>query len=37
MTQEMVQIVCGILALACVAIVIMRRKNKKKTGGDDDF
>jgi hypothetical protein len=33
----MVQIVCGVLALACVAVVIMRRKGKKKTGADDDF
>ena len=31
MTQEMVQILCGILAVACVAIVIMRRKGKKTT------
>ena len=37
MSQEMVQIVCGVLALVCVGIVIMRRKNKKKSTADDDF
>lgn len=37
MSQEMVQIVCGVLAVACVAIVIMRRKGKKKNDAQDDF
>ena len=35
MSTTMVQIICGVLAVALVAIVIMRRKGKKKE--DEDF
>jgi hypothetical protein len=35
MSQETVQIICGILALALVGMVVMRRKGKKKE--EDDF
>jgi len=30
MSQTMVQVVCGVLAVILVGIVIMRRKGKKK-------
>jgi ammonia channel protein AmtB len=35
--ETTVQIVAGVLALACVAIIVMRRKAKKKTSAEDDF
>lgn len=35
-TQQVVQIVAGILAVICVVIVVLRRK-KKKTNVEDDF
>ncbi len=35
MDDSMVRIVAGVLAVACVAIIIMRRKSKKKV--EDDF
>lgn len=34
-TQQTVQIVCGVLAVLCVVIIVMRRKKKKQQ--DDDF
>jgi hypothetical protein len=33
--QQTVQIIAGILCVACVAIIIMRRKGKKKQQEDD--
>jgi len=35
MSQTMVQVICGVLAVILVAVVIMRRKGKKKE--DVDF
>ena len=35
MSQETVQIICGVLALLLVGVVVMRRKGKKKE--EDDF
>ena len=35
MTQETVQIVSAILAVALVGVIIMRRKGKKKNEQDD--
>ena len=35
MSTTMVQVICGVLAVALVAIVIMRRKGKKKE--EEDF
>jgi hypothetical protein len=35
-SQQIVQIVCGVLALVCVVIIVMRRKSKKKQQ-DDEF
>jgi hypothetical protein len=35
-TQQTVQIVCGILAVLCVLIIVLRRK-KKKARQDEDF
>jgi len=37
MTQDTVQIIAGVLAVLCVAAIIMRRKSKKKTAVEDDF
>jgi hypothetical protein len=37
MTQGMVQLVAGILAVILIAIVILRRKGKKSKGSDDEF
>jgi hypothetical protein len=28
-SQQIVQIVCGVLALLCVVIIVVRRKSKK--------
>jgi len=36
MTQGMVQLVAGILAVALVAVIILRRK-KKKGAAEDEF
>jgi hypothetical protein len=36
-SQTVVQIVCGLLAVLCVVIVIMRRKTKKKDIADEEF
>ena len=37
MTQGTVQLVAGILAVALIAIVILRRKGKKAKGDDEEF
>jgi hypothetical protein len=37
MTQGTVQLVAGILAVALIAIVILRRKGKKSKGDDEEF
>ena len=37
MSQEMVQIGAGVLALLCVVVIIMRRKSSKKKTEADDF
>jgi hypothetical protein len=36
-TTETVQIISGILALLCVAAIILRRKAKKKKVQEDEF
>jgi len=33
----MVQIISGLLAVICVAIIITRRKGKKKKQAEDEF
>jgi len=35
MSQTMVQVICGVLAVILVGIVILRRKGKKKE--EEDF
>ena len=35
MDQTIVQIICGVLAVACVVIIVMRRMGKKKTQVDE--
>ena len=35
--ETMVKVVCGVLAVVCVAIIIMRRKGAKKPVDGDDF
>jgi hypothetical protein len=36
MSQTVVQILCGLLAVFCVVIIILRRK-KKKAPQDEEF
>lgn len=33
--EQIVQVVCGVLAVLCVVIIILRRKKKKKSAGDE--
>jgi hypothetical protein len=35
--ETTVQIACGVLAVLCVVIIIMRRKTKSKQKTDDEF
>lgn len=37
MDQTTVQIICGVLALVCVAVVVLRRRSKKKSTQDEEF
>ncbi len=37
MDQTTVQIVCGILAVLCVVIIIIRRKSKGKASKEEEF
>ena len=37
MTEDTVRIIAGILAVLCVAIIVMRRKSKKKNVVEDEF
>jgi hypothetical protein len=32
-----VRVVAGLLAVLCVAVIVMRRKGKKPTSTEDDF
>jgi hypothetical protein len=35
--ENTVQVVCGVLALICVVVILMRRKGKKSQSQSDDF
>lgn len=37
MSQEMVQLISGVLAVVLIVIIVMRRKAKAKDTAKDDF
>jgi hypothetical protein len=36
-TDMMVRVVAGVLAVLCIAVIVMRRKGKKSDAAEDDF
>jgi hypothetical protein len=36
-TEMLVRVVAGVLAVLCVAVIVIRRKGKKSSAAEDDF